>query len=82
MLTAYVDVKSASLVRTEATRQVRGKPVRIETTFGDEHRRTGGILFPHLVEVRAAGRPQVLKLVVDKVEVNPTLSDTRFAPPA
>ena len=81
VLTAWVDVKSANLVRTEATRQVRGKRVRIETTLGD-YRRTGGILFPHLVEVRAAGRPQVLKIVVDKVEVNPTLSDARFAPPA
>jgi outer membrane lipoprotein-sorting protein len=81
VLTAYVDVKSASLVRTEAIRQIRGKQVRIETTFGD-FRRTGGILFPHLVEVRAAGRPQLLRVVVDKVEVNPPLSDARFAPPA
>ena len=81
VLTAWVDVKSASLVRTEATRQVRGKQVRIETTFGD-YRKSGGILFPHLVEVRAAGRPQVLRIVVDKVEVNPALSDARFAPPA
>jgi len=79
-LTAWVDVTSASLLRTEATRQVRGKPVRVETTFGD-YRKTAGILFPHLVEVRAAGRPQVLKIVVDKVEVNPTLGDVRFTPP-
>lgn len=81
MLTAYLDVKSASLVRTETTRHVRGKQVRIETTFGD-FRRTGGILFPHLVEVRAVGRPQVLRIVVEKIEVNPPLSDARFAPPA
>ena len=81
VLTAWVDVKTASLVRTEAARRVRGKQVRIETTFGD-YRRTGGILFPHLVTVRASGRPQVLKIVVDKVEVNPALSDTLFTPPA
>jgi hypothetical protein len=81
VLTAWLDVESASLVRTEATRQVRGKQVRIETTFGD-YRKTGGILFPHLVEVRAAGRPQVVRIVVDKVEVNPPLSDARFTPPA
>ena len=81
VLTAYVDVKSANLLRTEATRLVRGRRVLIETTFGD-YRKTGGILFPHLVEVRAAGRPQVLRIVVDKVEVNPPLSDARFTPPA
>ncbi len=80
VLTAWIDAKSASLVRTEATRQLRGKQVRIETTFGD-FRKTGGILFPHLIEVRATGRPQVLRIVVDKIEVNPPLSDARFAPP-
>lgn len=80
LLTAWVDASSASLVRTESSRRVRGKPVRIETTFGD-FRRTDGILFPHRVEVRAAGRPQVLRIVVDKVEVNPPLADSRFAPP-
>lgn len=81
ILFSYLDAKSMHLVRTESTRQVRGRPVRIETTFGD-YRKTAGILFPHLVEVRAAGRPQVLRVVVDKVEVNPPLSDARFAPPA
>ena len=81
VLFAYVEVKSANLVRTDATRLVRGKRVLIETTFGD-YRASGGILFPNLVEVRAAGRPQVLRIVVDKVEVNPPLSDARFAPPA
>ena len=81
VLTAYVDVESASLVRTESTRRVRGKPVQVETTFGD-YRKTDGILFPHLVEVRASGRPHVLRVVVDKVEVNPALSDALFVPPA
>jgi len=81
VLTAYVEVKSANLVRTDATRLVRGKRVVIQTTLGD-YRKTEGILFPHLVEVRAAGRPQLVRIVVDKVEVNPTLSDARFTPPA
>ena len=80
-LTAYVEVKSANLVRTDATRLVRGRRVSVETTFGD-YRKTGGILFPHLVEVRAAGRPQLVRIVVDKVEVNPPLSDARFTPPS
>lgn len=81
VLTAYVEVKSSNLVRTDATRLVRGRRVSVETTFGD-YRKTGGILFPHLVEVRAAGRPQLVRIVVDKVEVNPPLSDARFTPPS
>jgi hypothetical protein len=81
VLTAYVEVKSAHLVRTDATRLVRGRRVLVQTSLGD-YRRTEGILFPHLVEVRAAGRPQLVRIVVDKVEVNPPLSDARFTPPA
>lgn len=81
VLTAYVEVKSSNLVRTDATRLVRGKRVVIQTTLGD-YRKTEGILFPHLVEVRAAGRPQLVRIVVDKVEVNPALSDARFTPPS
>jgi outer membrane lipoprotein-sorting protein len=76
----YLDVKSLYLLRTDSTRQVRGSPVQIKTTFGD-YRKIGGILFPHLVEVEAVGRPQRLSVVVDKVEVNPTLSDALFEQP-
>ena len=79
-LTAYLDVKSMHLVRTEADRKLRGRMVKIERTFGD-FRKTDGILFPHLVEIRTSGRPQVFRVVVDKVELNPPLSDARFAPP-
>ncbi len=79
-LTAWLDAESMNLVRMETTRQARGRPVRITTTFGD-FRKTDGIVFPHLVEVRAAGRPQVLRIVVDKLEVNPPLADSRFEHP-
>jgi hypothetical protein len=40
------------------------------------------VLFPRHVEVTAAGRPQRLSITVDKVEVNPPLSDTLFEMPA
>lgn len=73
----YLDVKSLHLVRTETTRQLRGRTVQIESTFGD-YRKTKGLLFPHLIEVGAAGRPQRLRVVVDEIEVNPPLSDARF----
>jgi hypothetical protein len=31
-----------------------------------------------VIEVAAVGRPQKLRVVVDKIEVNPLLSDARF----
>lgn len=76
----YLDVKSFHLVRTDSTRQVRGRAVQIQTTF-DDYKKTAGILFPRLIEVEAAGRPQRLRVVVEKIEVNPPLSDSRFETP-
>ena len=37
--------------------------------------------FPHRIEVSAAGRPQTLLIVVEKIEVNRPLSDARFEMP-
>jgi len=77
----YIDATSMNLVRTDTTRQVRGRPVQIQTTFGD-FKKTDGLLFPRFVEVAAAGRPNTLRIDVESVEVNPPLSDARFAMPA
>lgn len=76
----YIDVESHYEVRADSTRQVRGRDVQIETTFS-EQKKAGGVLFPRLIEVAAVGRAQRLRVVVDKVEVNPTLSDARFELP-
>jgi outer membrane lipoprotein-sorting protein len=77
----YIDAKSMNLVRTDSTRQVRGRSVQIQTTFGD-FKKTDGLLFPRWVEVAAAGRPDTMRIDVESVEVNPSLSDARFAMPA
>jgi outer membrane lipoprotein-sorting protein len=77
----YIDVKSHYLVRTDSTRLIRGLNVQMQTTFA-EHKKVAGVLFPRSVEVVAVGRPKRLRVVVDKIEVNPPLSDARFAVPA
>ncbi|HEX5042473.1 MAG TPA: DUF4292 domain-containing protein [Candidatus Polarisedimenticolaceae bacterium] len=77
----YVDVATGTLVRSDATRQIRGHAVVTETTFS-EFKKAGGVLFPRRIEVQAVGRPQKLTIVVDKVEVNPPLDDARFQKPA
>jgi outer membrane lipoprotein-sorting protein len=77
----YIDAKTMNLVRTDSTRQVRGRTVQIQTTFGD-FKKTDGLLFPRFVEVAAVGRPDTMRIDVESVEVNPSLSDARFAMPA
>jgi outer membrane lipoprotein-sorting protein len=76
----YIDVATHFEVRMDSTRQVKGHDLRIETTFA-EHKKTDGVLFPRKIEIAAEGRPQHARVVVDKVEVNPTLSDALFEKP-
>jgi hypothetical protein len=76
----YIDVASHFEVRADSTRQVRGHDLQIQTLF-TEHAKTGGVLFPRKIEIAAEGRPRHARVVVDKVEVNPVLSDALFERP-
>lgn len=76
----YLDAQSFLHVRTEATRNVAGRPIEMETTFGD-FRETAGVLFPHAIEIGIKGRPRRLRILVQTIEVNPVLDDARFQVP-
>jgi outer membrane lipoprotein-sorting protein len=76
--TEYIDAKTFQRVRADSTRTVKGRPVQVSATFGN-YQKTAGVAFPHVVEIAASGRPQKLRIMVDKVEVNPPLADDRFA---
>jgi hypothetical protein len=76
----FVDAATGFIVRVESTRRVRGHDVALETDFGD-YRKTDGVAFPHSIEGSARGRPNRLRILVDSVEVNPKLDDSRFQMP-
>jgi outer membrane lipoprotein-sorting protein len=73
----YVDVASRQVVRSDVTRTVRGHKVQLENTFSD-FRTVDGLVFPHLIESHVKGRPQLTRIVVEKIELNPDLDDARF----
>jgi hypothetical protein len=73
----FVDAVTGLVVRTEATRRLRGRELTLETVFSD-HRKVAGVTFPHAIETAVTGRPRRLRIVVETVEVNPPLDDTRF----
>ena len=77
----WVDVQSRQVVRSDVTRIVRGHPTVLESTFSD-FREVGGIVFPHRIEMQVKDRPQVMRIVVDKIELNPALDEARFRLPA
>lgn len=74
----YIDAKSNYRVRTDTTRQFHGRAMQITMTFGD-YKKTSGTIFPHLIEISSADRPRTLRVVIDQLEVNPTLAPDRFA---
>jgi len=76
--TEYIDAKTFLRVRVDSTRTVKGHPVQVTATFGD-YKKSAGVAFPRQVEISASGRPQKMRVVVDKIEVNPPLAADRFA---
>ncbi len=76
----YVDVASRQVVRSDVTRIVRGHPVVLENTFSD-FREVDGLVFPHHIETHATDRPEVLRIAIEKVELDPDLDDERFRLP-
>lgn len=76
----FVDVASRQIVRSDVIRIVRGHPTEVESLFSD-FREVGGIVFPHRLEVRAKNRPEVFRVTVEKVELDPVLDAGRFQLP-
>jgi hypothetical protein len=76
----WVDAATGLIVRTALVRAWRGREVALETTFGD-YRESGGVAFPRTIETAVPGRPRRLRIVVEDVEVNPAIDDTRFRMP-
>ncbi|HEX6899083.1 MAG TPA: hypothetical protein VF789_05190 [Thermoanaerobaculia bacterium] len=76
----YVDVASRMVVRSDVPRVVRGHRVEMQSTFSD-FRKVSGIVFPHHIEIRVKERPQVLKVVVERIELDPALDPASFQMP-
>jgi outer membrane lipoprotein-sorting protein len=73
----YVDVASRQIVRSDVPRTVRGHAVQLENTFSD-FRKVGELVFPHIIETHVKDRPQVLRIAVERIELDPDLDDARF----
>jgi hypothetical protein len=77
----YVDVASRQIVRSEFTRLLRGRATLLENEFSD-FREVGGLTFPHTIQMRVKDRPQQIRIVVQKIELDPELDAARFRLPA
>ena len=73
----YIDVESRHIVRSDLPRMVRGEDVVLVDIFSD-FREVGGLVFPHLIETHVKDRPEVIRIAVEKIELDPDLDDARF----
>jgi hypothetical protein len=77
---SYIDALTFLEAKAEGRRMAGGDEVMLETFYRD-YREVGGLEIPYLVEAGPARRPEKQKIVVQKVEVNIPLDDSRFERP-
>ena len=76
----WLDAKTSLVVKTASTRKVKGHEMTFEVTYGD-YQETSGVRFPRSIEIQTRGRPEILRIAVESVEVNPALDLARFEAP-
>jgi outer membrane lipoprotein-sorting protein len=79
--TLFLDTRTYLVVRTEETRSLDGEPVPFVSEIGD-YRAVDGLVFPHRIDTGPRGHSDGWQRVeFDKIEINPSLDDSRFAMP-
>jgi len=76
----WVDAKTFLDLKTDGTRKLDGKPRPVWTAFRD-YRPVDGLMIPHLLETTVEGVKGAERIIVERVTLNPSLDETRFAKP-
>jgi outer membrane lipoprotein-sorting protein len=77
----YIDTDSNLEIKEESKRMVQGTEREVETTLGD-YKEVQGLFFPFAIDSGVKGSPQRQKVIIDKIELNASIDDSRFAMPA
>jgi len=78
--TIFLDVDSYLEVKQGSKRKIRDTEIEAETTLGD-YKEVGGLMMAHAMESGAKGIPQKQKIVIEKVELNIPIAESRFTMP-
>lgn len=76
----FLDTDYYVPIKIETKQMVRGTEVEFETILGD-YKESGGIYFPFSIESGAKGSSNRSVVTYEKIEINPTLEDSRFNMP-
>ena len=79
----YLDADSYLEIKIETQSMVRGAVVYNDTMLGD-YEQVAGVYFPFSIEAGETNGPsgKRIRLTVEKVDINPSLDDSRFSVPA
>jgi outer membrane lipoprotein-sorting protein len=76
----YLDADAYLEIKEVGKRKFRGQEVEFESTSGD-YKTVEGLVFPFSLSSKPKGAPSGQTITVQKLEVNPSVDDTRFAMP-
>ncbi len=77
----YLDTEMLQLFRESHKTTINGQVVESDTDYGD-YKAVGGVLFAHSISTRAKNSPGPAQVMsIEKIEINPSLPDTRFGKP-
>ena len=79
--TSFIDADSGLEVKTISKTKIRGNEAEVEVIYTD-FRDVQGLIMAFSIDQGVVGSPQRQKIVIEKVELNPDLSDDQFHMPA
>ena len=79
--TIFIDVDSGLDVKSISKTMIRGNEAEVVTTNSD-FREVQGLIIPFAIESTISGTPQKQRITVEKIEINPELSESQFHMPA
>ncbi|MBW8873500.1 MAG: DUF4292 domain-containing protein [Acidobacteria bacterium] len=77
----YIDTEQYMQLKQTGKTKVRGQEIESQTVFGD-FKKVDGLVFPYSIEQKAQGAPGGMVMTVSKIELNPSVTDSRFTMPA
>jgi outer membrane lipoprotein-sorting protein len=76
----YLDADSYLEIKSESKRKVQGQEIEAESNIGN-YKEVDGMLFPTQIDMHAKGKEGGQTIIIDKIELNPTLDAASFAMP-
>ena len=78
--TYYIDASTFHALKWEGTTRIEENEVPVENFLRD-YRDVDGLKFPFEIDSDSPGSSQERKITIDKIELDPKISDARFAKP-